>query len=350
MGYEIIGQGFDKTAIISGNNGKYGITNGTDLEKASIFGRNATDNFVKYNQQELGKPIDANNTPAFNYEVQYSPANNPNSDTFKSALMGVAHEDSKNVGDATKMLDELAKKQGKQPPNISIVTDKDGSVSLDGINKLAKATLGENASYNAYDIDNNGKIDTAENAVSTIIKDMSGKLTDAETKDGTNFPINMQNVDEKLKTIDGKFTKAGDINSNFMLVDVANGKSVEENKKLAKYIHEKFNLGEAMNKFLGKKIDKPAQDITANATTNPIDASKAQEPTDNHIKGNLKSGQGFGAIALQNKDALSKKYGTTKLWGEGGLVDKFAKDNGFKGFQDPELAKLQQNKDYDFKF
>ena len=317
MVYSVTGQGFDKKAFIDGFNGNSGQPKPNDAgifdKQSSIaYGRNSISNFNDYNQKELSKR-DYNDPPAFNYEVKYLPEKNANRDNLNTmALMGQASED---MGGRTSIpVEELNKAYDSNPK-----------------------AYGGKACADAYDINKDGKIDIAENAVSTLIKDM---VDDQNPND--------PQIDSKK--IDGKFTKAGDENSSFMLAK----NNVENNRNLAKQIYDKFNLGEAMNKFLGKTPETPAQKTPVPtaapaSTEKPVASTPVEKPAAPEIKFKLNNGQGLGSIVSQNKDQLAKQYGTTKLWGEGGLVDKFAKDNGFKGANDPALAKLQKNRDYSFK-
>ena len=241
MVYSVIGQGFNKQAIINGSSGIYGQpapnNSGIFDDQSSInYGKNATDNFIKYNQQELGRPVDPNNPPAMNYEVQYLPEKNASKDNLNTmALMGESFEDMGHVNDAAKLLDKMAEKQHQQAPHLNIALDKNGAASLADMNKLAEVAIGKNASYDAYDLNGDGKIDIAENAVATLIKDMTSGQDPNDPKIDPN-------------KIHGKFTNSGDINSNFML----SKKSVNDNRELAKQIYNQFNLGDAMNKFLSK--------------------------------------------------------------------------------------------------
>lgn len=306
-GFDATGTKFDKKAIINGYNGKYGPANGNNIKNASIFGRNATSNFNEYNSKELGKKIDINNPPALDYELRYSPVNNPDSDIFKSALMANADED---LGGKPIPVDQVTKSLQK-----SLKSDQATAEALDFTGSEGKP---------------DGVIDQAENAAYTLLQDA------CKNQDPKNPEVNPKNID-------GKLTKEGHDNSTFVFAK----NNVENNRSLLKQIYDRYNLGALMK---GNKPDQPAQATAAPDTaTKPIDESKAQTPADNNtIKFNLKSGQSLGAIVVQNREKLSKEYGTKELWGKGGLVDQFAKANGFKGFQDKNLGKLKANNDYDF--
>jgi hypothetical protein len=296
MVYQITGQSPIKTAIINGSNGTYGQANGTDFKNSSIFGRNSISNFNEYNAKELGKPVDANNPAALNYEVQYSPVADPNSDTFKTALMASADED-----------------LGGKPISVKKTTED--------YQKL----LGKNANTEALDLNGDGNIDQAENAAYTLLQDA------CDNQDPNNPQIDSKNID-------GKFTKSGHDNSMFVFAK----NNVDNNKNLLKQIYDKYNLGDVMYKLTGNNTAQSAQD---NATTSNPAASKAEDSSPATLKVN---NQTLGEIVLQNKKMLSEKYGTKKLWGDGGLVDQLAKANGYEGFQDKKLNNLKIGQDYNF--
>lgn len=74
--------------------------------------------------------------------------------------------------------------------------------------------------------------------------------------------------------------------------------------------------------------------------TNPVAKNSDLKMKDGLVK--LSEGKTLGDIVLANKDELSKIYGTTQLWGEDGLVDQVAKNNGFKdGINDKGLNNLK---------
>ena len=208
MVYSVTGQGISKTAIIDGFNGAYGQVNPAAINDNAgiIYGRNANANFREYNLKELGNK-DYSVTPVNNYQVKYLPEDKVDFKNInKMALLGVAYED---LG-------------GKE------------SVSVNEMNNMYNQTvLKDKACVDAYDINNDGKIDIAENAVSIIIKDMSG---DKNSSDAQLDPT----------VISGKFTNFGEINSSFMLSKT----NVEKNRALAKQIYDYFNLKEAKDKFL----------------------------------------------------------------------------------------------------
>ncbi|NLF83661.1 MAG: hypothetical protein GX568_06725, partial [Candidatus Gastranaerophilales bacterium] len=82
--------------------------------------------------------------------------------------------------------------------------------------------------------------------------------------------------------------------------------------------------------------------------TNPVAQNSDIKMKDGLAK--LTEGKTLGDIVLANKDELSKIYGTTQLWGEGGLVDKVAKNNGFKdGVNDKGLNSLKAGTEFKLK-
>ena len=309
MGFEISGQGVNKTAFINGNIGKYGCIDQNDLENSSIFGAfkygaNASDNFKQYNLAELGKPVNPNNPPALNYELNYSPVKDSNSEQFKAAAIGLANDDS-----------------DSKPIDVAQMTG------------MLKKSMGENATAEALDLNGDGKIDQAENAAYTLLQDA------CDNQDPKNPELSFKNID-------GKITKSGHDNSMFVFAK----NNVENNKGLLKQIYDHFRFGEAQNKLLGNKTaqseQKNEKEVPAVA---PKAVAKPSTTSPNIIKYNLKEHQTLGEIALKNKKALSEKYGTTKLWGAGGIVDKLAKANGYESFQDKKLNHLKVN-NYDFKY
>lgn len=211
MVYSVTGTDFYKKAIINGANGVYGqptsSATGVFNEAESIrYGRNAINNFNEYNRKELGGKVDVNNPPAMDYEVKYLPEEKANRDNLNTmALIGAAYED---------------------------MGGRD-SVPVQELNSMYSKVLGNKACVDAYDINKDDKIDIAENAVATLIKDMTSG------QDSNNPSLDSRNID-------GKFTRTGDINSNFMLAI----NNVDHNRNLAKLIYDHFKLGDAQNKFL----------------------------------------------------------------------------------------------------
>lgn len=214
MVYSVTGIDFNKKAFINGYYGVYGKSapdnTGTFDNSASIrYGRNAINNFNEYNKTEFGKRGVYDNPPAMSYEIKYLPEKNATAKNLnKAALMGASYEDA-------------------------------GSrvfIPVRELNRRFSKVLGSNACVDAYDINRDKKIDIAENAVATLIKDM----VDGQAPD--NPELNQNNID-------GTFTNSGDINSSFML----SKKNVEKNRSLAKQIYDRFNLGEAQNRFINNR-------------------------------------------------------------------------------------------------
>lgn len=193
-------------ADMNGSLGRYGQIDSSKLnDKSSIaYGRNSTDNFNGY--LDLMKTSPFGQKPPLEYEQRYLPEEKVDPKKLnKMALLGSSYED-----------------MGAR------------SISVAELNKSYKAQYGDNACVDAYDINKDGKIDVAENAVATLIADMM----DNQNPNDTNM---------HKENIDGVITNTGVNNAKFML----DKNNVENNRDFAKQIYKYFNLGQAQNKFLG---------------------------------------------------------------------------------------------------
>ncbi|GEM_PF-6499810 len=298
MVYGIIGSGFDKTAIVNGSDGQYGqFDDSTKLKNHSIFGKNAASNFNDYTMQELGRrPIDPYNPAAIEYEAQYSPVADPTSKEFKMALMGNAQEDLASSG---------------------LALDKNGAASLADLNKMAQQAYGDNSSYNAYDINKDGKISSDENAAAIMLKDgLDGQ--------------DMDNL--KPLQYDGKFTNSGDANSAFML----NDERVDNNRGIAQDLYNKYHLGDAKKDY---------DSLMGNKTASESETQKKSEKTNNMTFTPSKDASTLSHWVAANKSELAKQYGTDKLYGDNGLVNIF--ENKLKE-QGLDAKKLKTGQAIDF--
>jgi len=115
---------------------------------------------------------------------------------------------------------------------------------------------------------------------------------------------------------------------------------------------DNYNDFLTQNPVTDKKTGQPQDFSNVSKTYEKSEAAKTEKTATNpntQTSGDgLKLGKGktLGDMVLANKDQLSKQYGTSKLWGEGGLVDQVAKNNGFSGANDKGLNKLQTGKEF----
>lgn len=106
------------------------------------------------------------------------------------------------------------------------------------------------------------------------------------------------------------------------------------------------------NKVSNEQVAVPStksEDVTS--TPKPTTDINMPPITDTPLKEQpfkLEKGKTLGDLVLANKKELSEKYGKTQLWGDDGLVDKVAKENGFTGWQDERLKHLEVG--HSFKF
>lgn len=99
--------------------------------------------------------------------------------------------------------------------------------------------LGPNVTAEAADINNDGQIDVAENAIAFLVKDMADKTpTDELLKTGK--------LDLNAANLDGTITNTGDVNFySFMKT-----KDVAQNKQLFTQIADTFKLSDEQKVFL----------------------------------------------------------------------------------------------------
>lgn len=185
------------------------------------YGRNAMWNYYEYlNEMGFGrsdKLIGEDQTqyltkdPSLNSSLKYLPEEKPNKENLnKMALLGASFVD-------------LGNKL---------------SIPLAQMNKLVKNAFGENATAEAFDINNDGQIDLAENATALLIKDMAGKVDSKTAIQNGNLELNADNID-------GTITNVGENNFGAFVAM----KNLGTNKQTTKAIYETFQLNEAKNIF-----------------------------------------------------------------------------------------------------
>ena len=131
-----------------------------------------------------------------------------------------------------------------------------------------------------------------------------------------------------------------------------------KDKTLGEYWQDFKNYLAAKTPSSGKTQDKntplPVQDIlnkrgneqhVANASPLKPAGEAAKQNTEAKAQPKVALGQNktLGDLVAQNREQLSAKYGTKNLWGKGGLVDLVAKENGYSGFDDKNLNKIDAN-------
>ncbi len=222
MSYDVV----NNRAIIDGANGPYG----KNVQGAN-YGRNAAVNHFGYindfahksmaqpdvftkehSPEEMMAELDklANEPmPPINFLLRYAQKAKTLGESFKEALLGFSFEE---MGKKTAITVEEA----DAPFHAEAYKDID-----------AKLTT------KAFDVNNDGKIDISEQAVSTVIADVLSK------------DDNLSAVDKNLKKADGSYTNDGE---NKMMA-FCNEKNLEAASKIVKNIHKELKLDEAMEKF-----------------------------------------------------------------------------------------------------
>lgn len=186
-------------AIISGQSGIYD----NKVTSSEVrYGRNATDNYMNYTK-DLEK---SDNMPPLAFEYRYV----PDGKYSTLALMGNAYEE---LGKKTEVsVEELNKK-------------------FADTNKEIGQKSGVELCADALDLNNDGKVDLAEYATSTMATDMLDSL------DEKTMPT--------VNNIDGVITNKGE-NSALKLYTKNN---IQQAKQIFTNLYNTFNLNNAMNEF-----------------------------------------------------------------------------------------------------
>ena len=110
---------------------------------------------------------------------------------------------------------------------------------LDDRLKKSNPALGANISYQAFDLNHDGKIDIGENAAAILIEDMASKESTSTVLSSGKLNLNGDNVD-------GTITEEGAKNlTAFLKKD-----KVEENKAIISQVYDSFGIEEAKKDFL----------------------------------------------------------------------------------------------------
>ena len=186
-------------AIISGQSGIY---DNKVISPEVRYGRNATDNYMNYTK-DLEK---SDNMPPLAFEYRYV----PDGKYSTLALMGNAYEE---LGKKTEVsVEELNKK-------------------FADTNKEIGQKSGVELCADALDLNNDGKVDLAEYATSTMATDMLDSL------DEKTMPT--------VNNIDGVITNKGE-NAALKLYTKNN---IQPAKQIFTNLYNTFNLNNAMNEF-----------------------------------------------------------------------------------------------------
>jgi len=193
-----------------------GIKTLSDLAKLS------KDDFVKSNTaDERLKEIEINlnnlseqsgKIPPIKFKLKYLPEDKVDTKNLnKSALLGAAYED-------------LGKKE---------------SVSIAEFDKDLPETIKKKASAKAFDVNNDGQIDIAEDAAAILIKDMADKIPTKEI-------LETGKIELQADKLDGTITQTGDTN----LWALLSTRNVDNSKQLISEVHQKYQLAKAKDEFL----------------------------------------------------------------------------------------------------
>lgn len=185
--------------IISGQTGIYD----NKIKSSDVrYGRNATNNYFEYSK-DLARQ---DNRPPLEFEYRYV----PDGKYSTLALMGNAYEE---LGQKSEVsVEELNKKF--EDFNKQVVKNPEMELRAD-----------------ALDINNDGKVDIAEYATSTLATDMLDNITDKSAP--------------TVKDVDGVITNKGE-NASLKLYMKNN---VQPAKQIFTNLYNTFNLNSAMNEF-----------------------------------------------------------------------------------------------------
>lgn len=205
------------TSYINGSTGPY--DNKVNDANAK-YGRNAQANYYSY-LNELGagtsdiligqnsKP--ANEKASANFSLKYLPEEKVSAENLnKLALLGAAFED-------------LGKKI---------------SLPVEMMTKKMQQVFGQNASAAAFDTNNDGQIDIAENAAAILVKDMADKQSKDEI-------LKTGKIDLKAADIDGNISQKGEVNFDALISSA----KTDITKQTLSQVQQTFKLDEAKNIF-----------------------------------------------------------------------------------------------------
>lgn len=208
----------NNVSYINGSTGPYD----NKVNDSSVkYGRNSIANYYLY-LNELGTGtsdvlIGQDSKPAgekasTNFSLKYLPEEKVSAENLnKLALLGAAFED-------------LGKKI---------------SLPVEMMTKKIQQAFGQNASAAAFDTNNDGQIDIAENAAAILVKDMADKQSKEEI-------IKTGKIDLKASDIDGNISQAG--KNNFAAL-ISSAKT-DVTKQTLSQIQQAFKLDEAKNIFV----------------------------------------------------------------------------------------------------
>lgn len=225
-------------AYINGKNGPY---QGSQPKNAR-YGANAAYNYRQYiNDFKLNaaapnpdvftkstsaeemmaeiKKLEDEKMPPVNFEFRYSPKKNPVT-AFFSRLFGGAAINKQALMGAT--YEAMGKKS-----SISV------EEADEAFKNKAFSDINATLTLKAFDVNNDGRIDISEEAVSTV-------LADVLSKEGS------KNSQISLKQADGSYTNSGE---NQMMAFL-NEKNLETASGIVKDIHAELGLDKAQEKFL----------------------------------------------------------------------------------------------------
>lgn len=185
------------------------------------YGRNAMFSYYEYLHElafgeagqfpGTGPAKNESEKPSINFSLKYMPDEKVTPETInKMALLGAAFAD-------------LGNKL---------------SVSVEQINRKVQSAFGEKASAAAFDINGDGQIDVAENAVAILIKDMGDATPTKEAAEKKSINLGAENID-------GVITNTGENNFTAFL----SLQNVDSNKQTVSQIYQAFKLDEAKNIF-----------------------------------------------------------------------------------------------------
>lgn len=242
MTYEIA----NNTAYIDGSKGPY-----SGKLKSAKYGANAMRNYNAYikdfqvdttspnpdtftkgasvksirNMEKEAKKLEGEHLPPVNFVLRYAPQMGKIKAFFSRMFTGA-------VIDKQALLGHSYEEMGKKA-SIS-VEEADAP-----FREEAFSDINENLTSKAFDVNDDGKIDVSEMAVSTVIADVL-------SKDESEIPPELQILD--LKKADGSYTNDGE---NKMLA-FCKEENLETASAVVKDVHSKLKLNKAQDKFLKK--------------------------------------------------------------------------------------------------
>jgi len=198
--------------------------------------------------------------------------------------------------------------------------------------KLETETIGANTK--------NMLPDAASDVLKSVNKPVAETKPGYKTYDRSGHEVDLSTPEGKARDreiqdqIDGKKPAEKDYSS---VLDTYN-KSKETAKETTKtpVKPETETIG-ANTKNMLPDVDS---DIAGIKSKKSAETPKTDAEAKSKSKTNLGKNKSLGEMVAANKKELAAKYGTNKLWGEGGLVDLVAKENGYEGANDKKLNKI----------